>query len=57
MTAFFVHLIIAAIILAIVLWGIHEIAPPDMKRLFRIIAIGVFLIFVIVRGLPLLGVS
>jgi hypothetical protein len=57
MTAFLVSLIIACIVLAVALWAISMIAPADIQRVLRIIAIGIFLVWLVVRALPMLGVS
>lgn len=57
MTAFLVSLIIAVIVLAIALWAIAELAPADIQRVLRIVAIGLFLVWLVVRALPMLGVS
>lgn len=57
MTDFLVQLIIVVVVLAIALWAIAKIAPPDIQQVLRTIAIAAFLIWLIVRALPMLGVG
>lgn len=55
MASIAVSLIIAVVILAIALWAIQQIAPPDLRYVLRIIAIAAFLIWLVVRLLPMLS--
>ena len=57
MQPFLIQLVIAVVILAVALWAITMIAPSEIAQLLRVIAVAAFLIFLIVRALPLLGVG
>lgn len=56
MTSFLI-MMIAVAVLSIALWAIQAIAPPDLARVLRVIAIACFLVWLVVKALPLLGVS
>lgn len=56
MTSFLVQLIVAVVILCVALWGIRKLAPPDLEQVLRVIAVGAFLVWLVMNGLPLLGV-
>lgn len=51
-----VHLIIAVAVLCVALWAIAKIAPPDLNYVLRVVAVALFLIWLVVRVLPALGV-
>lgn len=57
MTSFLIALIIAVAVLSVALWAIQAIAPPDLARVLRVIAIACFLVWLVVKAYPLLGVS
>lgn len=57
MSGFLISLIIAVVLLVVALWAIQEIAPPDLQRVLRVVAIACFLIWLVINALPLLGVA
>lgn len=50
-------LIVALVVVSLALWAVGELAPADLQRPLRIVVIALFIIFLLVRLLPLLGVS
>lgn len=50
-------LIVALVVVSLALWAVGELAPADLQRPLRIVVIALFVIFLLVRLLPLLGVS
>lgn len=57
MTALLVAIIIAIVLLSVALWAIEELAPPELRRPLRVVVVAIFVIWLIVRLLPMLGVS
>lgn len=56
MIALLVTLIVALVVVSIALWAVGELAPTDLQRPLRVVVIALFLIYVLVRLLPMLGV-
>lgn len=49
-----IAIIIAVVILSVALWAIAEIAPPDLNRVLRVVAIALFLIWLLLKVWPFL---
>lgn len=49
-----ISILIALLILAVVLWAIDYIAPPEIKHIARIVAVVLFLIYLVRLVWPML---
>lgn len=47
-----IAIIVGVVILSLALWAIHEIAPPNLKYPLRVVAVAVFVIWLILRAWP-----
>lgn len=47
-----IAIIVGVVILSLVLWAIHELAPASLKYPLRILAIAAFVIWLLLRAWP-----
>lgn len=52
-----IMLIVVLVVVSLALWIVSELAPAELQRPLRIIIIALCVVFLLVRLLPLLGVT
>lgn len=52
-----IMLIVVLVVVSLALWIVSELAPAELQRPLRIIIIALCVVFLLVRLLPLLGIS